>query len=205
MKYKFILAFIVLFLICGLSTSIYILNNKIINIKSELEISLINNKAYENERDSLREENIQFQFTVDQLNNSCDSLVKKLNQVRKQLKVKDKNIKELEYIVSQNKKVDSIYVHDTLFRENIILDTLIKDEWTSLKLHLEYPNKIITDYSFKNESIIISSTEKQTISSPKRCWISRIFQKKHTIIKVNVIQKNPYCENKEQKHIKIIE
>lgn len=169
MKYKLIIISIIVLLISGLCTSTYILNKKLCNTKEELELAIINNKAFESERDSLKGKAIQFQLTVDQLNNNCDSLVQKLNQARKQISIKDKNIRELEYIASQNRKIDSVYVHDTLFRENAVLDTLIQDKWASMRLHLEYPNEIITDYSFKNESIIISSAEKQTINPPKKC------------------------------------
>ena len=74
-----------------------------------------------------------------------------------------------------------------------------------MRLQLEYPNKIITDYSFKNEEIIIASAKKETINPPKKCWLARLLQKKHTVITVEVVQQNPYCENKEQRHVKLIE
>ena len=47
--------------------------------------------------------------------------------------------------------------------------------------------------------------KKETINPPKKCWLLRLFQKKHTILEVNVIEKNPYSENKQQRFIEIIE
>ena len=89
---------------------------------------MLNNKAYELENSALKDRVLQFQFTADQLNYSKDSLIQKLNETRKELKIKDKNLREMEYIASQTRKVDSIFVHDTLFKESVVLDTLISDK-----------------------------------------------------------------------------
>lgn len=200
-----IIASIIAIIIVGLSITVLVQSSNLKKTKREL-ISAINNvKAYENENSKLKKSNLQFEYTIDQLNNSQDSLVQKLNKARKDLKIKDKNLKELEYIASQNLKKDSIIVKDTIFRyKNFELDTLLKDNWSSLKLHLSYPNKVGAEYSFNNETIVATTTKKETVQPPKKFWICRLFQKKQTIVEVEVIQQNPYCKNGVEKHIKII-
>lgn len=191
-------------IIVGLGITVYFQSQKIKQIKTELSVAVINNKAYEAENDSLINKNIEFVYTVAQLNASSDSLVQELNKLRKQLKVKDKNIEELQYLASQVRKIDTLHIRDTIFRDkDFNLDTLIADEWAKLKLHLEYPNEIAADYSFRNETVIISSSRRETVDPPHKCWLVRLFQKKHYITDVEVIQKNPYCENDLHKHIKI--
>lgn len=127
---KLIIASIIACVLIGLGLTVYFQSQKIKQINAELSTAVINEKAYSAENSSLKERTIQFQFTVDQLNNSNDSLIQKLNETRKQLKIKDKNIKELQYIASKNQKKDSIIIqHDTLFRDlEFKLDTLLSDK-----------------------------------------------------------------------------
>jgi len=188
----------------GLGITVYFQSQKIKQIKTELSAAVINNKAYEAENDSLINKNIEFIYTVAQLNASSDSLVQELNKLRKQLKIKDKNIEELQYLAYHLKKTDTLFVRDTIFRDiDFNMDTTIANEWAKLQLHMEYPNQIAADYSFKNETVIISSSRRETVDPPHKCWLVRLFQKKHYITDVEVIQKNPYCENDLHKHIKI--
>ena len=200
-----IIAAIVL-VISGLSIFIYFQSREIKRLKSDLSTAVINNKAYEAENDSLINKNIEFNYTVEQLNHSSDSLVRELNNVRKQLKIKDKHIEELQYLASHTTKVDTLHIRDTIFRDpEFNLDTLVADEWAKLQLHLEYPNEIAAEYSFRNETVVVSSSRVETVDPPHKCWFIRLFQKKHKIIDVEVIQNNPYCENDLHKHIKIVD
>ena len=129
-----------------------------------------------------------------------------MDSIRKQIGIKDKQIKELQYIASENRKRDTILIKgDTIFRTGLVLDTLIRDSWSELKLHAEYPSLLTADYSFKNSTVIISHSSRVTVDPPKKCWIGRLFQKKQTIVEIDVVQENPYCTNKDQKVIQIIE
>jgi len=192
-------------LIVSLGSCLWEQHIRIQNLNDKLYVAVNNNKAYEAQVDSLENNTIQFQYAVDQLNHSNDSLVQKLNQTRKQLKVKDNKIAELQYIASENKKVDSVFVRDTIFRNpEFVLDTAITDKWSSLKLHAEYPNLIAADYSFNNETTVIMQNSRVTIDPPKKFFVWRWFQKKHTIVEVDVVQENPYCVNKEERFVKVI-
>lgn len=132
-------------------------------------VSTNNNKAYEAERDSLKDNAIQFQFTVDQLNHSKDSLVNRLNELRKELKIKDKEINELQYFASTTQKIDTVFATDTIFKTGAALDTVLKDDWSKLAIHAEYPNVISADYSFKNSTVVVMHNSRVTVDPPKKC------------------------------------
>ena len=195
-------------LFIGLGITVWQQSTKIQRLNNDLIVAVNNNKAYEAERDSLKDNTIQFQFTIDQINHSNDSLVNKINDIRKQVKVKDKQISELQYFASVNSKRDTIYLKehatDTIFQVGVAIDTLIGDDWSRLAIRAEYPNILDVDYSFKNETLVVMHDSRVTVDPPKKCWLARLFQKKQTIVEIDVVQENPYCENKEQKFIKIV-
>ncbi len=153
----------------GLGVAVKTQSDKIHELNTELLVATNNNKAYESERDSLKDKTIQFQFAVEQLNHSNDSLVSHLNDVRKKLKIKDKEITELQYIASLTQKKDSIFVHDTIFKKGVLLDTLVGDDWSTVAIHAEYPNILNVDYAFKNSTIVAFHDEKVTVDPPKKC------------------------------------
>lgn len=180
-----------------------ILNNQ--RLREDLCISVSNEKAYALERDSLRNQSMLFQFTIEQLEYSNDSILSKLNEIRRELKIKDNDIKSLEYLLSEASKKDTIIFKDTLFIDSELdMDTLIGDKWYQLSLGLKYPNIIEANPSFKSEKYILTSYKKETINPPSKCFLVRWFQRKHKVLEVNVVEKNPYIENKEQKFIEII-
>lgn len=205
LKIKLIIGLICLLVCAGLGIAIKAQSDEIKRLETELIAASNNNKAYERENSALSGKLIEFQLTADQLNASNDSLIQKLNAARKQLGVKDKEISHLQYLVSENSKTDTVFVKDTIFQKGVAIDTTIGDDWSRLKLHAEYPNLISADYSFKNSTAVVAHTSRVTVDPPKKCWLARLFQKKQTIVEVEVVQENPYCENKEQKFIKIIE
>ena len=117
---------IILGLLCG---TIFVQRARIHNLNNSLTVALNNNKAYELENQDLKDKAIEFQFTIDQIKHSEDSIINKLNEVRKQLKIKDKEVIDLQYLASVNQRKDSIvFVHDTLFRKGVAIDTLIGDK-----------------------------------------------------------------------------
>ena len=196
---------IIAILMVSLSIGSYILYTKNQRLQEELSVSVSNEKAFIAENSLLKNENRVFKFTVEQLNYYNDSILEKMNEVRKELGIKDKDLKQLQYLLSESQRRDSIVFRDTLFREPILnIDTIIGDKWYQMKLGLRYPSTIITDPKFVSEKYIMVDYRKETINPPKKCWLLRLFQKKHTILEVNVIEKNPYIENKNSKFIEVI-
>lgn len=193
-------------LLVSLVISSYVLYNKNQNLKEELSISVSNEKAFIAENSSLKNENRVFKFTVEQLNYYNDSILQKMNDVRKELKIKDDNLKQMQYLLSEATKKDTIVFRDTLFREPTLdIDTLVGDKWYQMRLGLKYPSTITTDPKFVSEKYIMVDYKKETINPPKKCWLLRLFQKKHKVVEVNVVEKNPYIENKQQRFIEIVE
>lgn len=188
-----------------LAVSTYDLYNKNQDLRSKLSVSISNEKAFVAENSSLKEENRVFKFTIEQLNYYNDSILQEMNDVRKELKIKDSNLKQMQYLLSEATKKDTIIFRDTLFKEPTLnIDTLIGDEWYQMKLGLRYPSTIITEPKFVSEKYIIVDYRKETIDPPKKCFIARWFQKKHKVVEVEVVEKNPYIENKQQRFIEIV-
>lgn len=195
----------IVILVSFLAISTYTLytNNK--KLKEEISISISNQKAFIVENSSLKEENRVFKFTIEQLNHYNDSILQKMNEVRKKLKIKDKDLKQMQYLLSEAQKKDTIVFRDTLFREPTLkIDTLLGDRWYQMKLGLKYPSTIITKPKFTSEKYVIMNYKRETIDPSRKCFIARWFQKKHKIVEVEVVEKNPYIENKQQRFIEIV-
>ena len=208
-KIKITIGAIIAAIIIGLGTTVAIMSSRINELNQEIAEVTTNIKAYELENSALKDDTIEFQYTIEQLNYSKDSLNQKINKLRKELKIKDKDIKNLQYKLSENQKKDSIdFIHDTLFRESVKIDTVIRDDWSKLNLKLEYPNVVVAEYSFKNESLVTTYLKKETVNPPHKCALirlfQRLFQKKQYVIHVEVREQNPYCETKEQRFINIV-
>ena len=192
-------------LVSLLAVSTYTLYNRNQDLKEEISVSMSNQKAFIAENSSLKEENRVFKFTVEQLNYYNDSILQKMNDVRKELKIKDDNLKQMQYLLSEATKKDTIVFRDTLFREPTLdIDTLVGDKWYQMRLGLKYPSTITTDPKFVSEKYIMVDYKKETINPPKKCWLLRLFQKKHKVVEVNIVEKNPYSENKDSKFVEII-
>ena len=195
----------IVILVSLLAISTYTLYTNNQKLKEEISISMSNQKAFIAENSSLKEENRVFKFTIEQLNHYNDSILQKMNEVRKELKIKDKDLKQMQYLLSEAQKKDTIVFRDTLFREPTLkIDTLLGDRWYQMKLELRYPSTIITEPKFVSEKYVIVDYKKETINPPKKCVIARWFQKKHKVVEVEVVEKNPYIENKQQRFIEIV-
>ena len=82
--------FKVLFIVSLLGIGIYIWNERQ-DLKKEVCTLRNNQKAFIAENSSLKNESRAFKFTIEQLNYYNDSILQKMNNVRKKLKIKDFN------------------------------------------------------------------------------------------------------------------
>jgi hypothetical protein len=122
-----------------------------------------------------------------------DSTMQEMLKVIDSLKLKAKNVQQVQYIETVVERHDTLRMKDTLFLEpELCLDTLIGDHWAMARLHLEYPSTIGVSQSFTSEKVCVISLKKETINPPKKTWIGRLFQKKHKVARVNIVEKNPY-------------
>lgn len=58
-------------------------------------------------------------------------------------------------------------MRDTVFQPMVKIDTTIGDKWYTLKLGLEYPNKVTTEPKFTSERSVVGHLKKETIKPPK--------------------------------------
>lgn len=167
--------------------------------------AIANVKSYDNLFNGSKNNDIAFLLTIDQLKYSNDSIFQELNEVRRELKIKDSKLKSLQYISSNFTKSDTIILKDTVFKdERIDIDTLLSDEWYSINVGLRYPSSITVTPKFKSEKAVIVSAKKEIVNPPKRFFLFRWFQKKHIVLHVNVIEKNPYIEDQDNRYVEII-
>ena len=196
----------IVILVSLLSISVYTLYTNNQKLKEETETLISNQKAFIAENSSLKEKNRVFKFTVEQLNYYNDSILQKMNDVRKELKIKDKNLKQMQYLLSVSTKKDTVLFTDTIFRDkSLVLDTIIGDKWYNIRLGLKYPNLIYTEPTFTSEKYIIVNKKKETVNPPKKFFLFRWFQKKHWIMEVHIKEKNPYIKEIDNKFVEIID
>lgn len=102
-------------------------NAKITSLTKENAILNNNNKAYEQElenlEDSLISKRVTYEMTVRELNNSKNKVVKELNNARKEIGIKDKQIKELTHFNSTITLDTTIMVN---INEECEFDTVIE-------------------------------------------------------------------------------
>ena len=179
---------------------------KYVKLKESYSVSMNNIKAYSAENSTLKRDNIVMKFTVEQLNYYNDSINDKLNKARQALKIKDKEIESLQYYRENFTKTDTITLGpDTIFVKDLHIDTVIVDTFYTCRVKLDYPNRVILNPNFINEKMIFVSSVKETINPPKKYWIKRIFQKKHIVLTIDVIDSNPFVTTSQSRFIKIIE
>lgn len=175
------------------------------SIEKEWKNAVENVKAYSEQYSTSESKNRAFKLTVEQLEESKDSIFQKLNETRNELKIKDSKLQSLQYVSSSFAKTDTIILSDTLFKDpQVELDTLLSDEWYSMRVGLKYPSTIAVSPMFKSEKNIIVSTKKETIKPAKKFFLLRWFQRKQTVLNINIVEKNPYVQDENNRYVEII-
>ena len=207
MNIEKILIALVIALSVLLCISIYIDRCRIAQNKSN-EANL---KAYIALNDTLMSTNRMFEFKASQLNYINDSLVNQMNTIRKNIGVKDKNLKGLGYIKS------TVRIHDTVFVNRIrdgdkplSIDTVINKKWYQIEIDYkgsrcnECKDTLIVSPKISSEKYVVISTSKEYVDAPKKWWLQRIFQKKEEVVDVKVVETNPYIYSDHERFIKVI-
>lgn len=174
------------------------------NLNEQLSNSINNEKAYAVENSNLRDKNLVYKVSIEQMEYFQDSLMLEMKKLANENGIKDKNIRHLQYQLEHYTKRDTIILRDTIFKESTFhLDTCIIDQWNTTCLSLSYPSNIGINHSYCNEKYIIVNAKKENIK-PYKCFLGKWFGKKHTILEIDVIDKNPYVETKRQRFVEII-
>ena len=192
-------------LVTGLFISLWDVIKEKDKIEKEWNTAMENVKSYSEQFSSSENKNRAFKLTIEQLKYSNDSIFKVLNSVRKELGIKDSKLKSLQYISSDFSKTDTVIINDTLIRDpQLSVDTLLYDEWYSIHIGINYPSTMIITPSFKSSKSIIVSSKRETVNPPKKFFLFRWFQKKHTVLNIDVIEKNPYVKEQNNRYVEII-
>ena len=202
MKYKVVI--ICLFFIVLMLGVINAQHQTIKKYKTNISVLISNNKALISQIDSVADRAIEFKSTIESLDYYNDSISHRLKDAYEKLNIKDKTIKRLEYIASMALIRDSIIVKDTIFVKDYHLDTSIVNKWYDIGIKLDYPNKVEVNPNVISEKYIISHTSRETVNKPKKFFLWRWLQRKHNIIRVEVVEENPYITNTQTKFIEIV-
>ena len=190
-----------LVLLCG----IFVLNSRLKKYKQSYNTEYTNRKALESERDSLSENTELLKYSVKDIKSSNDSLTKALYAANKKLKLKDKSLKQMQYMLSTATRTDSLIYRDTLFmHESIHIDTTLGNEWVQTRLVLEYPSTIKVSPRVVSEKMVFMNEVKKIDGKPSKIFFVRWFQKKYRTVEVDIIENNPYIINDRSKFIEII-
>ena len=161
------------------------------NKRLEYNLTNVNQKL-----DSVVDKNGELHYTVNSLNLKTSELNKvnsELNEELKNMKIKIKNLQNASVVDIQYK-----YVHDTIYSENVIIDTLtgnktyktiIDNSYYSAKWNstiIDNKKLLVTDYQTQFNDTIITATEIKY----KGWW----FWRKPKEIKFHVKSKNPYSK-----------
>lgn len=204
-RIKNLIYLVVILLLLGMGLYIKVLTNSKDSIEKKWKESVENVKTYSNLNSNLESNNRAFKLTIDQLKSSNDSIFQELETTRNKLKIKDNKVESLQYIYTSFTKTDTICMIDTIFRDSTFkVDTLLQDKWYAIKLGLEYPSTIIVNPTFNSTKHIIVSSKKETVNPPKKFFLFRWFQKKHTVLNIDVIEKNPYVKEQTSRYIKVL-
>lgn len=174
-------------------------------IEKRWKESTENVKSYSELFSNSENKNKGFKLTIDQLQYFNDSILRELNETREALKIKDSKLKSLQYLSSTFIKYDTLIIKDTLFKDpQIQVDTVLSDEWYSIRIGLKYPSTVTVNPMFRSVKHIVVSSRRETVNPPKKFFLFRWFQKKHTILNIDVIEKNPYMKEQNSRYIEII-
>lgn len=175
------------------------------SVEKEWKDAVENVKAYSEQCSASEKKNRAFKLTIEQLESSNDSIFMELDNARKKLKIKDANLQSLHYVSSDFAKADTIILNDTLFKSpELNVDTLLSDKWYSIQVGLEYPSTIAVKPMFRSVKHIVVSTRKETVNPPKKFFLFRWFQKKHTVLNVDVVEENPYVQSQSNRYVEIL-
>ena len=197
-RYLIILIVVLLAIIGGMWKQVKYSNNK-------WERAEANVKAYSALNAQADEKNIALQLTVEQLGYFKDSVLQELDKTRRQLKIKNKNLKAVQSVSSVFTKTDTVTLKDTIFKEpTLSVDTVMGDKWYNVNIGLKYPSTITVKPYFKSEKHIIISAKRETVNPPKKFFLFRWFQRKHIVVHVDVVEKNPYVDAESSRYVEIV-
>ena len=97
-------------IIIGLTAFCFLQRQKIKTLDNSLGQVTNNYRYYQELNSKLKEDNRTLQLTLGELNNSKDSLITEVKKVQKELKIKDKNLQQVQVINTEMKDSASVEI-----------------------------------------------------------------------------------------------
>lgn len=143
-------------IIIGLTAFCFYQNKRINVLDTELGQVTNNYEYYQNLTGKLKEQNRTLQLSIADLNNTKDSLLQTAKEVQKELKIKDKNLQQVQVINTQMKDtVTQIITKDVNFKEELKLNPLTT-------IIIERKDSILTAIlDLRNSQILFVEEKKQ--------------------------------------------
>lgn len=143
-------------IIIGLTAFCFYQNKRIKVLDIELGQVTNNYEYYQSLTGKLKEQNRTLQLSIADLNNANDSLLQNALEVQKELKIKDKNLQQIQVINTQMKDtVTQIITKDVNFREELKLNPLTT-------IIIERKDSILTAIlDLRNSQILFVEEKKQ--------------------------------------------
>lgn len=190
-------------LLLALCTLLAYQYNKAVKYQKLYARELQNVEAYRLDNSIMQDEIRQYKMSMDELHASKDSIDQKLLKTMEELKIKDKQIQNLQYSQTQITKTDTLKIHDTIFVEGVAVDTTLGDYWFSTRLQFSFPSTIVVTPTCNSEQYVYIFNKKEYNKTPSKIFFIRWFQRKHTVTEVKIEEKNPYIKIVKQKFIKV--
>lgn len=143
-------------IIIGLTAFCFYQNKRINILDTELGQVTNNYEYYQSLTGKLKEQNRTLQLSIADLNNANDSLLQNALEVQKELKIKDKNLQQIQVINTQMKDtVTQIITKDVNFKEELKLNPLTT-------IIIERKDSILTAIlDLRNSQILFVEEKKQ--------------------------------------------
>lgn len=171
-----------------LTVTIFILGSQLNKKNKEIDRLFNNVKAYEQLATENKKLNTVLQLTVNELNNSKDSLIQQVEQARKELKVKNKNLQQAQVINTVIRDtVTKVITVDKNFNEELKINPL-----TTIKV--TRTDSILTaKIDITNQQILFIEEKKEYKNKYKNGWIRfwHFDWKKIKIRKYQIFNSNP--------------
>lgn len=154
--YKIIAVFIIMIL----TAFLFHTNSKLKKAQQDLDRAVNNYEYYQQLADTTKQNNKLLQLTVDEFKQSNDSLIQKIKETQKKLKIKDKQIDQTTYIQTE-------IIHDTT--------VVIKDKDFDVVIK---PNELTTIEIQKQDSLL---THKLDIQNDQTLFITskKVYRNKY--------------------------
>ena len=194
MRNKLILVLIAIVFLMG--GALWFMGARLSSLNDEIDRKTQNIKA-------LEDNNVEMVYKMSELKASKDSLNKELMKTIEDLNIKPKKVTEVVYLEKEVFKTDTLKLNDTIFVKGLDIDTTIVDEWSKVNIKMKYPDILSTTFTTTSDNTIVFYKKRETVNPPRKFFLFRWFQKKHTIIEAEVVEKNPYIKTTNQRFITI--